>query len=104
MSLGGLEQWGGGGGEQSREMLHCSSLICCSYSPFRGVGCIKGAKGEIKVNQEQREQAVFLLGDTALLFLACLIVLNIFHLNVWAREEMMCERHERKSLTVELLQ
>ena len=65
---------------------------------------LKRPKGEIKVNQEQREQAVFLLGDTALLFLACLIVLNIFHLNVWAQEEMMCERHERKSLTVELLQ
>ena len=41
---------------------------------------LKGPKGEIKVNQEQHEQAVFLLGDTALLFLACLIVLNIFHL------------------------
>lgn len=40
----------------------------------------KGPKGEIKVNQEQHEQAVVLPGDTAVSFLACLIVLNIFHL------------------------
>lgn len=48
--------------------------------PLRVWDVLKGPKGEIKVNQQQHEQAVFLLGDTALLFLACLIVLNIFHL------------------------
>lgn len=61
-----------------------------------GWDALKGPGGEMKVTQEQREQTVFLLGDTALLFLACHTVLMFVVENMWAREEMMCERHGRK--------
>lgn len=46
--------------------------------PLGGWDVLKGPKGEIKVNQEQQDQTVFLLGGIALLFLDCLIVLTFF--------------------------
>lgn len=41
-----------------------------------GWDVLKRPKGEIKVNQEQQEQTVFLLGAIALLFLGCLMSLH----------------------------
>lgn len=45
--------------------------------PLGGWDVLKRPKGEIKINQEQQEQTVFLLGgDFALLFLGCLVSLR----------------------------
>lgn len=85
-------------------MLHCSSLPCLLFFPLGGWDVLKRPKGEIKIHQEQQEQTVFLLGGILLSVLRPSCVLSFFFSNIWAQEEMMCERHGRKSLTVGLKQ
>lgn len=72
--------------------------------PLGGWDSVKRPKGEIKANQEQQAQTVFLLEGYYCLVLGLSCVFRFFISNIWAREAMMCERHGRKSLTVRLKQ
>lgn len=68
---------GEGGGEWSREMPHCSDLLCRSDFPFRRVGCIKEAqRGDLSKARTRREQTVLLCGAIARLLLGCLMPLH----------------------------
>ena len=65
-----------GNGAEKCFIVHASSVSL--IFPLGGWDVLKRPKGEIKVNQEQQEQTVFLLGDIARLFSDCLIVLTFF--------------------------
>lgn len=86
--------------EQRNASLFKPPLVPLIF-PLGGWDVLKSPKGEMKVNQEQQEQTGFLLGDTALLFLDCHIVLMFFIQNI-RQEEMRCERRGRKISTVGL--
>lgn len=75
---GGLGRRGGGGGERSREMLRCSGPSVSLAFPSGGRDVLKSPTGEMKGTQGQQAQTVSFLGDTALLFPYCRIVLAIF--------------------------
>lgn len=97
--------WASGVGEEGSGAEKCFIVQASSVSltfPSGRWDVLKSPKGEMKGTQEQQAQTVFFLGDTALLFLYCRIVLAIFIGNIRAQEEMMCGRHGRKNLTVGL--
>lgn len=66
-------------GEAGNGAEKCFIVQASSVSlifPLGGWDVLKRPKGEIKVNQEQQEQTVFLPGDIALLFSDCLMSLH----------------------------